>query len=71
MKYVAPLFLLIVFAAFCWNNLGTWVTNAVNDPLQLGALGLIAAVIVLLVYCTSVGEKRWRAQGLDIDGQED
>ncbi|MBL8899180.1 MAG: sodium-dependent transporter [Planctomycetes bacterium] len=71
MKFVAPLFLLIVFAAFCWNNLGTWVKNAVNDPLQLGALGLIAAVIVLLVYCTSVGEKRWRAQGLDIDGQED
>jgi hypothetical protein len=71
MKFIAPLFLLIVFAAFCWNNLGTWIENAFADPVQLGALGLIVAVTALLVYCTHVGEKRWRAQGLDIDGTED
>lgn len=31
-KYVAPLFLLIVFVAFCWNNLGGWVAGIHRRP---------------------------------------
>jgi SNF family Na+-dependent transporter len=70
MKYVTPTYLLLVFAAFCWQNLGSWVAAVVNDPLQQGAIGLIVAVAIVLVVCTRIGEKRWRAAGLDIDGRE-
>jgi hypothetical protein len=31
---------------------------------------LILATTVLLVVCTWIGTKRWRAAGLDIDGRE-
>jgi neurotransmitter:Na+ symporter, NSS family len=70
MKYLAPAYLLIVFAAFTVNNLPGWIRAAANEPLQQGALALIAAVTVLLVACTYVGTKRWRAAGLDVDGRE-
>ncbi len=69
MKYVTPTYLLIVFAAFCKDYLPTWVSDVVHDPLQQGALGLVLATIALLIVCTYVGEKRWRAKGLDIDGK--
>ncbi len=69
MKYVTPTFLLVVFGFFCKDNLPTWVQTVADNPLQQGALGLIFAVIALLVVCTYIGEKRWRAAGLDIDGK--
>jgi NSS family neurotransmitter:Na+ symporter len=70
MKYVTPTYLLIVFAAFCWQNLPSWVGSVTDEPLRQGAMALIAAVTVALVICTRIGEKRWRAAGLDIDGRE-
>jgi SNF family Na+-dependent transporter len=69
MKYVAPGYLLVVFGAFCWQNLPTWIRDVADEPLRQGALALIGAVTLLLVYCTWVGEKRWRAAGLDLDGK--
>jgi SNF family Na+-dependent transporter len=70
LKYITPTYLIVVFAAFAWNNLGQWVRAALADPLQLGALGLILAVIAVLVLCVRLGETRWRAAGMDLDGRE-
>jgi len=69
MKYVTPTYLLVVFAAFCWRNLGSWIRAVAAEPLKQGAMLLILATVVLLVVCTRVGEKRWRAAGMDIDGK--
>jgi SNF family Na+-dependent transporter len=70
MKWVAPLYLLTVFFFFCKNNLGGWIRNAANDPLQQGGLALIGGTLLLLIVCLRIGEKRWRAQGLDIDDRK-
>jgi hypothetical protein len=32
-------------------------------------MGLIGVVTLGLIVCTRIGEKRWRAAGLDIDGE--
>jgi SNF family Na+-dependent transporter len=69
MKYVAPGYLLVVFGAFVLRDLPKWVKDVADEPLRQGALALIAAVTLLLVYCTWVGERRWRAAGLDLDGK--
>ncbi|MBI5500521.1 MAG: sodium-dependent transporter [Deltaproteobacteria bacterium] len=69
MKWVTPTYLLVVFVAFCWKNLGTWVQSVADEPLQQGAVALILGTTVVLVVCTRIGEKRWRAAGLDIDGR--
>jgi SNF family Na+-dependent transporter len=69
MKYVAPVYLVVVFAAFSVQNLPSWVRAVADEPLRQGALALVLAVTLLLVVCTRVGEKRWRAAGLDVDGR--
>jgi SNF family Na+-dependent transporter len=69
MKYVSPVYLLAVFAAFTVQNLPTWIRGVVSQPLAQGALALVAAVTVLVLVCIRIGEKRWRAAGLDLDGR--
>jgi len=69
MKYVTPTYLLVVFTAFAWQNLPAWIRSVADEPLRQGAVGLIAATILLLVVCVRIGEKRWRAAGLDLDGK--
>ncbi len=69
MKYVTPTYLLVVFAAFSWQNLPAWIKSVADEPLRQGALGLIGATILLLVACVWIGERRWRAAGLDIDNR--
>ncbi len=71
MKYVTPTYLLVVFSAFCWQNLPQWIRDVANEPLRQGAMALIGATILILVICTRIGAKRWRAAGLDIDGKQD
>ena len=68
MKYLAPAYLLIVFGAFAVTNLPSWIQGVRDEPLRQGALLLIAGVIVLMVVCLYIGEKRWRAAGMDVDG---
>ena len=70
MKYVAPVYLLIVLIAFCWTNLPGSIAHIRQEPLAQLALSLIAAVWVLMALCVRVGERRWREQGLDLDGRE-
>jgi NSS family neurotransmitter:Na+ symporter len=69
MRFVSPLYLLAVFAAFAYQNLGAWVSAVMEEPLRQGALALVIAVTGLLIVCTWIGERRWRASGLDIDGK--
>jgi hypothetical protein len=67
MKYVAPTYLIVVFVGFCIQNLGPSLTAAWATT---GArVGIIVTVVTLLVLLMVVfaGERRWRAQGLDID----
>src|SRR5918994_3967435 len=71
MKYVTPTYLLAVFIAFCWQNLPDWVRSVNAEPLRQGAIALIVGVAVLLVVCTAIGERRWKREGLDIDGLEE
>jgi neurotransmitter:Na+ symporter, NSS family len=70
MKYVAPLYLVLVFAAFTIQNLPTWVRGVANQPLAQGALILVAGTTIVLLVCVRVGEQRWRAAGLDLDGRK-
>ncbi len=69
MKWVAPIYLLVVLAGFSYQNLGAALAKTGADPVALGTLIIIILVVVLLVAVLFVGERRWRAAGLDIDGK--
>jgi SNF family Na+-dependent transporter len=69
MKYVAPLYLLVLFVAFSVQNLPNWLRGVASQPLAQGAIALIVGVTIVLLICVRIGEKRWRAEGLDLDGR--
>ena len=75
-KYVSPLYLIVVFVGFCTQFIPGYVRTVLGDPgkgiapnheAQLAWL-VILACVVLLVAVTALGARRWKAQGLDIDG---
>jgi neurotransmitter:Na+ symporter, NSS family len=68
-KWVSPLYLIIIFIAFCWSNLGTWIRNLGQNPTAQLALSLVGVVLLLIIVCIRIGEKRWLAAGMDIDGK--
>lgn len=70
MKYVAPVYLLVVLVMFCITDLPASIGQIGEQPLAQLALALIAVTMIVLVACVRVGEKRWKAAGLDLDGKE-
>ena len=69
MKYVAPIYLLIVLAGFTYFNLADKARELGGNPVALWTMAIIGLVVVLLLVVVAIGERRWRAAGLDIDGR--
>ena len=67
MKYVAPLYLIIVFVGFCVQNLGASLSTAWSSTGSRVGILVIVATVLLLLGVVIAGEKRWRAAGIDID----
>jgi NSS family neurotransmitter:Na+ symporter len=67
MKYVAPVYLAVVFVGFCVQNLGPSLKAAWATTGSRVAVLVILGLLVGLVAVVRAGEKRWRALGLDID----
>jgi SNF family Na+-dependent transporter len=67
-KYVTPLYLIAVFVMFCLNSLPAQFDTIAASRVTQYTLGMIALITVILCVMLSIGVKRWRALGLDIDG---
>lgn len=78
-KYVSPIYLLVIFIGFCWYNVPGYVRTVLGDPENgvpadssaMLAWLVILSTIALLMIVTGIGARRWRAMGLDIDGKLD
>jgi SNF family Na+-dependent transporter len=67
MKYVAPAYLLIVFIGFCYQNLVPSIKSSwANTGSRMGILVILATLVILMVI-TSIGAKRWKAEGIDLN----
>lgn len=71
MKYVAPIYLVVVFVGFCVQNLPASVRAIGASPPAQYAIALIVVTMIGLFLALRVGERRWRAAGLDLDGRVD
>ena len=67
MKYVAPVYLIVVFVGFCVQNLGASIGAAWSSTGSRVGILMIVATLLLLLGVVIKGEKRWRAAGIDID----
>jgi len=71
-KYVSPVYLLVIFVGFCWNNVPPYLRSLLGDPragqppdhAAIYAWLVILASIGLLMGVTALGSRRWR-QRLD------
>ena len=70
MKWVAPVYLLVVLIAFCIQNLPASIEQIGQQPMAQLALAMLALVGLILMWCVRIGEKRWRDLGMDLDGKE-
>jgi len=70
-KYVSPLYLLIVFAGFCIQQLPSYVSGLEGNDVARATVLVIVLVLGLLTVMTFFGERRWRARGIDVDGERE
>jgi SNF family Na+-dependent transporter len=77
-KYVSPLYLIVIFVGFCIQGIPGYVRTVLGDAskgispdhdAQLAWL-VILGVTAALVAVTAAGSRRWRAQGRDLDGRQ-
>ena len=70
MRWVAPLYIAIVFIGFCVQTLPGYIPQVQKDVVVQYTLGLILLVAIGLIVMTRMGEKRWVREGLDINDRE-
>jgi hypothetical protein len=70
MKWVAPVYLLVVLIGFSYSQLPGKLRDIASNPVELWTVVIIVATLLLLVAVLAVGERRWRAAGLDLDGEK-
>lgn len=68
-KWVAPAYLLITIGRFAVLTLPGWIDGLGTNEVARNSVFLVIGVTVLLCIFTAIGEKRWRARGLDVDGR--
>jgi len=75
-RYVSPVYLLVIFVGFCWNNVPAYLRSVLGDPAAgipadraaIYAWGVILLSIGLLLSVTALGARRWAGAGMDING---
>ena len=68
-KYVAPVYLVVVIAGFCIQKMPAYFDTLKKDDDAQRTWIVIGATIVGLFAIMFVGARRWRARGLDLDGR--
>jgi SNF family Na+-dependent transporter len=70
LKFVVPVYLLAIFAGFCIVNLPGYIEKIGKNPVALGSILFIGAVLGFLILMVHIAGRRWEAAGKfkDIDG---
>ncbi|HEY5547834.1 MAG TPA: hypothetical protein VIK50_17395, partial [Gemmatimonadaceae bacterium] len=67
MKYVAPVYLIIVFVGFTVQNLSASVRASWASTGSRMGMITIGATLLLLLLIVRAGEARWKREGLDLN----
>ena len=63
LKYVAPIYLLVIFVMFCINNVPSYARTILANPVALGSILFILGIMAFLLILIYIAGKRWEAQG--------
>lgn len=68
LKYVAPAFLLVVFAGFCVQSLPATVRGLADRPVAAATLGFIGGLLLLLLFLVHTAGRRGALSPMDDGG---
>jgi NSS family neurotransmitter:Na+ symporter len=63
LKYVVPIYLIVVLVGFCYQNLPEYAAKISENPAALGSILFIAAVLIMLLLLVRIAGRRWEAEG--------
>jgi neurotransmitter:Na+ symporter, NSS family len=69
LKYVIPVYLLLMLVTFCWNSLGERLEGITNSSVALSSILFIVVVSVFLGVLTHLAGKRWDSEGRFDEGE--
>lgn len=70
-KYVVPTYLIIIFIAFCVQNLPKQIESISQSTVAILSLLFMATVLAFLLVLTNIAGKRWEAEGRFLDLEKD
>jgi neurotransmitter:Na+ symporter, NSS family len=63
LKYVSPVYLIVIFAAFCWQSLPGRIEGMKENHVVLASVCFIATVFAFLIVLVRIAGKRWEREG--------
>lgn len=63
LKYVVPVYLLTIFAAFCVKNVPDKVKAISETPAALGSILFMGTVLAFILILVNIAGRRWTAEG--------
>ncbi|MCX7886484.1 MAG: sodium-dependent transporter, partial [Verrucomicrobiae bacterium] len=61
-KYVSPVYLLVVFVAWLFQNAGTYARRIGSDPIVTASVGFLVLVFVFFLLLVAQSVRRWNQQ---------
>jgi SNF family Na+-dependent transporter len=61
--YLVPVYLLVIFVWFCWNDLPAEAWKVAESPVALSSIGFLTTLLVFLLLLIHIAGRRWAAQG--------
>jgi hypothetical protein len=61
-KYISPVYLLIVFIAWAWQDVGSRLDDFSESAAVRWSLLFLAAIFILFLWWIRIAVKRWKAQ---------
>lgn len=63
LKYVTPVYLLVIFVAFCYYNFGEKVARIRSSPVAFSSVAFILVVLGFLLLLVHIAGRRWQREG--------
>jgi len=63
LKFITPVFLLVILGATIWNQTGTYIKNFQNDEVARYSIALIGGALLFLIVCIAIANARWTKMG--------
>jgi SNF family Na+-dependent transporter len=63
LKFVVPVYLGVIFVAFCWFNLPGRISSIAKNNVALGSVAFLAIVLAFLLVMVHIAGRRWEKEG--------